>query len=130
MKPQVLIATLGTEPQVVTLALDLLQHKGYAIHKVIIVHTVNAIIQPTLACLREEFARPNTLPCELLPIRGDAGPVADMVTEADVSALVAWQFSEGSPARKMIRPGRPEELLPYLLLVRALRLADQQSQQV
>ncbi|MGC9398689.1 MAG: CRISPR-associated helicase Cas3' [Anaerolineae bacterium] len=43
-------------------------------------------------------------------------------------ALVVWQFSEGSLARKMIRPGRPEELLPYLLLVRALRLADQRSQ--
>jgi CRISPR-associated endonuclease/helicase Cas3 len=43
-------------------------------------------------------------------------------------ALVAWQFTEGSLTQKMIRPRRPEELLPYLLLVRALRLADQRSQ--
>lgn len=41
---------------------------------------------------------------------------------------VEWQFSEGSLARKLIRPRRQEELLPYLLLVRALRLADQRSQ--
>ncbi len=88
MKPQILIATLGTEPQVVTLALDLLQHKGYAIHEVIVVHTVSTIIQPALARLREEFARPNALPCKLLPIAGSAGPVADTVTETDVSALL------------------------------------------
>jgi hypothetical protein len=43
---------------------------------------------------------------------------------------VEWRFSEGSLRPYMIRPDRERELLPYLLLVRALRLADQRSQQV
>jgi len=41
---------------------------------------------------------------------------------------VAWSFSEGSMARKLVRPHRHKEVLPYLLLARALRLADQRSQ--
>jgi len=41
---------------------------------------------------------------------------------------VQWTFPEGTLARKLIRSERQEELLPYLLLVRALRLADQRSQ--
>jgi len=88
MKEQVMIATLGSEPQVVTLALDLLQHKGYTIHEVIVVHTAGTIIQPALTRLREEFAQAKRPAFRLLPIKGDAGPVADLVTEADVSALL------------------------------------------
>lgn len=37
---QVLIATLGSEPQVVTLALDMLRAKGYSIAAVKVVHTM------------------------------------------------------------------------------------------
>jgi hypothetical protein len=39
MSQQVLIDTLGSEPQVVTLALGLLQVKGYSIGEVIVLHT-------------------------------------------------------------------------------------------
>ena len=38
MTEQVLIATLGSEPQVVTLVLDLLLVRGYAIKTAIVVH--------------------------------------------------------------------------------------------
>jgi CRISPR-associated protein Csx14 len=48
MSQQVLIATLGSEPQVVTLALDLLQAKGYPIADVIVVHTVGEAVQTAL----------------------------------------------------------------------------------
>ena len=41
---------------------------------------------------------------------------------------VAWSFSEGSMARRLVRPTRHKEVLPYLLLARVLRLADQRSQ--
>jgi CRISPR-associated endonuclease/helicase Cas3 len=44
--------------------------------------------------------------------------------------LVHWHFPEGTLARKLVRPNREPELLVYLLLVRALRLADQRSQQL
>jgi hypothetical protein len=52
------------------------------------------------------------------------------VLGGDHSMPVQWTFSEGTLARKLMRPERELELLPYLLLVRALRLADQRSQQI
>jgi CRISPR-associated endonuclease/helicase Cas3 len=48
----------------------------------------------------------------------------------DELAEVEWTFPDGTLAWKLMRPERPEELLAYLLLVRALRLADQRSQEV
>ena len=56
MSQEVLIATLGTEPQVVTLALDLLEQKGHTIAGVIVLHTADKALRPALARLREEFA--------------------------------------------------------------------------
>ncbi len=53
--------------------------------------------------------------------------VGEVVRDLD-PANVAWSFPGGSLARKLIRPDYESELLPYLLLVRALRLADQRSQ--
>lgn len=41
---------------------------------------------------------------------------------------VQWMLPEGNLGRRLIRPRREQELLSYLLLVRALRLADQRSQ--
>lgn len=58
MRRQVLIATLGTEPQVVTLVLDLLQAKGYVINEVITVYTVGDAVRPALEVLAEEFTQP------------------------------------------------------------------------
>jgi hypothetical protein len=55
--------------------------------------------------------------------------VAEML-EGFEPGQVQWAFLEGTLARKLIRPNREEELLTYLLLVRALRLADQRSQQL
>ena len=88
MTPQVLIATLGTEPQVVTLALDLLQAKGYPIAEVIVVHTVGEVVQPALARLAEEFARPGAGVYRPVPVEGQDGPIEDIVTEADTAALL------------------------------------------
>lgn len=48
MTSQVLIATVGKEPRVVTLALDLLQAKGYTIPEVTVVHTAGEVVQKSL----------------------------------------------------------------------------------
>lgn len=88
MTSQVLIATLGTEPQVVTLALDLLQAKGYPIAEVIVVHTVGKVVQPALARLGEEFARPRSGVYRPIPVEGPDGLIEDIVTEADTAALL------------------------------------------
>jgi hypothetical protein len=48
---QILIAILGSEPQVVTLTLDLLREKGYSIAAVKVVHTMGESIQAGLKML-------------------------------------------------------------------------------
>jgi hypothetical protein len=61
-----------------------------------------------------------------------AHPAAERVLGTVVPAFdsqkLAWSFQEGTLARKLMRPERETELLPYLLLVRVVRLADQRSQ--
>ena len=88
MTQQVLIATLGTEPQVVTLVVDLLRAKGYPISEVIVVHTMGEAVRPALERLAQEFALPGTCGYRPVPVEGKAGPVADIVTEADTAALL------------------------------------------
>jgi CRISPR-associated protein Csx14 len=93
MKDQVLVATLGTEPQVVTLALDLLRAKGYAIAQVVVVHTAGAVVQPALQRLHEEFARDERSVCRFVPVAGREGPIEDVVTEADTAAVLRTLYS-------------------------------------
>lgn len=88
MSQQVLIATLGTEPQVVTLVLDLLRAKGYPIVEVVVVHTVGEAVQAALERLAGEFAPPGACAYRPVPIMDERGPTADVVTEADVAALL------------------------------------------
>jgi hypothetical protein len=47
----------------------------------------------------------------------------------DLSSI-RWTLAEGELGRRLIRPRRERELLPYLLLARVLRLADQRSQEL
>jgi len=44
------------------------------------------------------------------------------------TSRIAWEVPEGNLERRLIRPRREKELLPYLLLVRGVRLADGRSQ--
>jgi CRISPR-associated protein Csx14 len=88
MPQHVLIATLGSEPQVVTLALDLLRAKGHAIAEVIIVHTGGDIVQQALKTLAQEFSLLKTYRYCLAPVERDGWTVADFVTEADTAALM------------------------------------------
>lgn len=43
-------------------------------------------------------------------------------------AGIRWQVDGGTLSKYLVRSSKSEELLPYLLLVRVLRLADQRSQ--
>jgi CRISPR-associated protein Csx14 len=88
MGQQVLIATLGSEPQVVTLVLDLLQEKGYPITEVIVVHTVGQAVQPALARLAEEFARLTHYRYRPTPVESESWPIADILTEADTAGVL------------------------------------------
>ena len=88
MEHQILIATLGSEPQVVTQVLDLLEARAYPIRKVIVVHTVGPSVQEALARLAEEFKLLGNCCYQPEPIVGEDGPVTDIATEADTAALL------------------------------------------
>lgn len=88
MIQQVLIATLGSEPQVVTLALDLLRAKGYPIFEVVVVHTTGASVQPALKRLAGEFPKPGTCGYRTIAVAKDQWTVADILTEADTASLL------------------------------------------
>ncbi|MGB9673420.1 MAG: CRISPR-associated ring nuclease [Anaerolineales bacterium] len=83
-----LIATLGTEPQVVTAALDLLLAKGENINQVQVVHTVSAENSPIGRSLQiltkafEEDYQAKSIRLECHPLLDEHGiPFADVETE-------------------------------------------------
>ena len=88
MDKQVLIATLGSEPQVVTQVLDLLEERAYQIRKVIVIHTVGTSIRDALARLAEEFKSLGSCAYQAVPIVRDGAPVKDIATEADIAVLL------------------------------------------
>ncbi|RME82595.1 MAG: CRISPR-associated protein Csx14, partial [Caldilineae bacterium] len=88
MKRQALIATLGTEPQVVTLALDLLRAKGYPIAEVVVVHTAGQVIEPALRRLQVEFAREPEVGFRTVGVEDERGMVEDVGNEADTTAVL------------------------------------------
>ncbi|MCS6927836.1 MAG: CRISPR-associated ring nuclease, partial [Candidatus Binatia bacterium] len=88
MGQHVLVATLGAEPQVVTLAFDLLRGKGYPVAEVVVVHTLGEAVQPALRCLAEEFARSEACGYRAIPVEREGWPVADLRSEADTAALL------------------------------------------
>jgi CRISPR-associated Csx14 family protein len=86
--PEVLIATLGTESQVVTLSLLELERLGYAVEEVAIIHTAgqNPKIIEALNRLHQAFTEDNRLQkyrrrFELL--QGRQGPIVDITTAAE-----------------------------------------------
>jgi CRISPR-associated protein Csx14 len=90
---EMMVATLGTEPQVVTIALDLLREKGHRPEEVVVVHTVGKVIRPALERLAEEFAS-GVVVYRPVPIAGPSGPVADITTEEDATALLQTLYRE------------------------------------
>jgi CRISPR-associated Csx14 family protein len=90
--PQVLIATLGTEPQVVTAALDLLERQVQAIPEVIVLHTSggSAPIADAVTTLAEAFAVPpyaGRISARLIPLADSTGHrVSDVETPEAVEA--------------------------------------------
>ena len=55
MQPKTLIATLGSEPQVVTIVLDRLLAEGHRIDQTIVVYTAADVVQAAMARLAAEF---------------------------------------------------------------------------
>ena len=99
------IATLGSEPQVVTLALDLLLERDPALSEVAIVHTAQST-EPTataLRVLRDEWQRHSTyarLGYREVAIATDIGPVVDVDTAGGAGAAFRTLYRTVANAKR------------------------------
>lgn len=87
----ILIATLGSKPQVVTTAVDLLLARGQRVREVRVLYLgkPNGPTAPALESLQAEFhSHPpyQSLSLQLIPIVDSTGPLTDILTESDAHA--------------------------------------------
>lgn len=99
-----LVATLGTEPQVVTLTLDALLARGEGINRVVVVHTDpgEPAIAVALRSLAAEgpFYRDRGVVFDYVPVQGRAGVPRDLVGEEEVEAAFRTLYRVVREAKK------------------------------
>ncbi len=90
MAEEILIATLGSEPQVVTLALDKLLSAGHRISRVVVIHT-QSDQEPVLSALQilhEEFVEKQHYGSRIIYaphlLAGENGPLSDVATTREI----------------------------------------------
>ena len=99
IKPSILVATLGTEPQVVTLALDKLLQSDEAVTRVIVVHTddKDPTIRKALEDLRHEFLTKryygDRILFDLHVLAGSGGPLVDVTTLEEIDFAFEGVYS-------------------------------------
>ncbi|MDW8318519.1 MAG: CRISPR-associated ring nuclease [Anaerolineae bacterium] len=114
LRPAALVATLGTQPQVVTIALDLLLRRGERVDEVVVIHTsspqpgrANDSMRACLAALEREFPgralyghlqRPCRYRLVGLVVGGRA--IEDVRNEAEARAAMAAIFHEVQVLKK------------------------------
>lgn len=92
---EALVATLGTEPQVVTIVLDQLFAAGHGIREAVIIHTEDAGVRQAAATLAAEFAA-NRYPgvqLAFMPVAGNEGAVADFCAADDLRLLLRTMYT-------------------------------------
>lgn len=99
---ETLIATIGTEPQVVTISLDRLLAMGRRIAEVVIVYTAGLRVEEALAVVEREFANGQYPATQLrkVAVVSSAGPVEDFRNEEDIRALLGTMYVEVRRARQ------------------------------
>lgn len=104
-RSQTLIATLGSEPQVVTIVLDRLLAEGHRIDQVVVVYTAADVVQAAMARLAGEFdgAVYPGVTLRTAPVSRPDGAVEDLRTEDDVSALLNTLYHEVRDAKRQGR---------------------------
>ncbi len=102
VRPEILIATMGVEPQVVTITLDRLLADGRPIGAVTVVYTGSPPVQRALATVKAEFAGQVYPGVEFraVPVTSRTGPVADFYTDEDVRGLLRTLYAEVRRARQ------------------------------
>lgn len=97
-----LIATLGSEPQVVTIVLDQLLARGFAIDQVVVVYTADAVVLQAMARVASEFdgAVYPRVTLRAVPIHDARGAVQDFRTDDDMRALLQTVYREVGEAKR------------------------------
>jgi CRISPR-associated protein Csx14 len=99
---EILIATLGVEPQVVTIALDCLLAQKRRVCEVAVVHTGGSGIAKALAVIEGEFLKgvyPGIQP-RSVPVQSSQGLASDFCTEEDLRGLLRTLYREVRRARQ------------------------------
>lgn len=98
----ILLATLGVEPQVVTITLDQLLARGYAIGEVAVVYTMDPGVGEALAAIENEFQKGLYPGIQLrkAPVVSALGAVVDFLGENELRALVRTLYKEVHRARQ------------------------------
>ncbi|RPF47005.1 CRISPR-associated Csx14 family protein [Thermodesulfitimonas autotrophica] len=99
---EALVATLGVEPQVVTITLDALLKQGRGVREVTVVYTEAPGVAQALAAIAGEFSG-GTYPGITLrqtPVVSPKGPVADFRTEEDLRGLLCTLYGVVRRARQ------------------------------
>ncbi len=101
-KAEVLIATLGVEPQVVTIALDQLLARGHTVGEVVVVYTLDPAVGRALGAIRAEFAGGAYAGVQLreAPVGSPEEPVVDFCHEDDIRALLRTLYTEVRRSRQ------------------------------
>lgn len=100
-----LISTLGSEPQVVTLALDQLLARHYPIDQVVVVYTADEVVLQAMARVASEFdgtVYPRVM-LRTVPIADERGAVRDFREDADLRALQRTLYREVREAKRQRR---------------------------
>lgn len=104
--PEAMIATLGVEPQVVTIALDSLIKQGKYINEVTVLYTDHPAILEALAILEGEFKGTvySGVTFHAKAISTTHGPVRDFQSEEELRGLLRTLYTEIRQARQKKRP--------------------------
>jgi len=108
----VLVATLGTEPQVITIALDKLLEDKHSIKKVVVVYTGSLKVLEALEILEEEFSRGvyAHIAFHKVPVTSLEGRVVEeFISEEDIKALLRTLYTE-------IRNNRQNDMIVHFLI--------------
>lgn len=132
MPGKTLVATLGSEPQVVTLALRLLETRGETIDEIRVVHTAadNGPVGRAVRILRDAID-PQRL--RMVPVVNGDVPVRDLSTDSDNSAVFATLYREVHALKEMGRiihfsvAGGRKPMAIYGMIVAQLLFAPEDS---
>jgi len=95
-KSSIFIATLGSKPQLVTLAVDCLRQQGEMLNKVVVIHASRERLETQKALLLLEEHFPKSYPninLEYLQLEKDGKPLADVTSPEQVEIAFQMLYS-------------------------------------